>query len=103
MLWLDIHIHSFTNHFFNMKSYTLKTFTFLLLSAFVLSGVPSFAITTTARNAGASEQYSSATTTVRGTAMLQEQKTQKRGFFAKVKNFGKKVKMALDVMAGGGV
>ncbi|MBC7777339.1 MAG: TM2 domain-containing protein [Phycisphaerae bacterium] len=79
-----------------MKSYTLKSFSFLLLSVFMLSSIPSFAITTTV-NAGTA-QYSTATTT---TGHVAKQKSEKRGFFSKIKNFGKKASMFLKGLAGG--
>lgn len=95
-IWLDIH-SPFTNHFFNMKSYALKSFSFLLLSVFMLSSIPSFAITTTA-NAG-SAQYSTATTSTSG--HVAKKKSEKRGFFSKIKNFGKKASMFIKGLADG--
>ncbi|MFN0216111.1 MAG: TM2 domain-containing protein [Saprospiraceae bacterium] len=79
-----------------MKSYTLKNFTFLLLAAFMLSSMPTFAITTSA-NASNNMEYSSSTTT----GHVAKKKSEKRGFFSKIKNFGKKASMFVKGLAGG--
>ena len=76
-----------------MKSYTIRTFTYLLLSVFMLASLPSYAITTTA-SAGTTQDNTT-------TTYVAKKKSEKRGFFTKLKNFGKKAKMALNAMAGG--
>lgn len=82
-----------------MKQFALKTFSFVLLAVFTLSSVPSFAIATPA-NAGTTQQFN--TSSGDGNALVIKQKTEKKGFFAKMKNFGKKTKMFFNALAGGG-
>lgn len=80
-----------------MKSIAIRTFTFLMLSIFTLSSVPSFAIST-ANNGSASMQYSETTAT---NGFVAKKKTEKRGFFSKLKNFGKKASMFVKGLASG--
>ncbi len=69
----------------------------MLLSVFMLSSIPSFAITNSANTGTA--QYSAATTTTSGHVV--KKKSEKRGFFSKIKNFGKKTSMFFKGLAAG--
>ena len=91
---------SFTNLFFYMKPYTHRLLSFLLLSIFALSSIPAFAVTATPAASNAGTTWQTTTTT---TGHVVKQKSEKRGFFAKIKNFGKKTKLffrAMGAVAG---
>lgn len=80
-----------------MKPYSLKLLSFLLISIFAFASAPAFATTVATTNAGTTWQESTTNTT----GQVEKQKTKKRGFFAKLKNFGKKAKMFFRAVAGG--
>lgn len=66
--------------------------TYLLMFVFLVSSAPAFAVSATSSS---TVSMSAAETTAI------HAKSEKRGFFAKLKNFGKKAKMALKALAGG--
>jgi len=80
-----------------MNISALKSLSFMLLSVFMLSSMPAFA-TTAAVNTGTA-QYTTATATESGKVI--KKKSEKRGFFSKIKNFGKKAKTFFKALAGG--
>lgn len=81
---------------FIMKLTMTKLLSFLLLAVFTLSSAPAFAIAATS-TVGTSIQ----STETYASAHVAKQKTEKRGFFAKLKNFGQKTKMFFKALAAG--
>ena len=83
-----------------MKSYQLKHFSFILLSVFTLSSVPAFATSALTPAAGNTTVQISASAETTNEHVAKK-KSEKRGFSAKVKNFGKKTTMFLKGLASG--
>lgn len=79
-----------------MKPFSLKSLSILLMAVFSLASLPVMASTAVAP-VSATTQYQANTES----GLTLKKKSEKHGFFAKIKKFGQKAKMFAKALAGG--
>jgi TM2 domain-containing membrane protein YozV len=79
-----------------MKPFSLKSLSILLMAVFSLASLPVMASTAVAPT-NATTQYQANTES----GLTIKKKSEKRGFFSKLKKFGQKAKMVAKALAGG--